>query len=141
MAGMPTTPEQREILLREIAEGKSLIGACRDNSITRSVVYEDLLIDKDFADKYARACEIRADAVFDELFEIADDGTNDWMERNAEENRGWQENGEALGRSRLRVDARKWALGKMNPRKYGERLDLNASGGFTVTITSDDAGL
>jgi hypothetical protein len=116
-------------LLREIAEGKSLVQACRDGEITRSVVYEDLLSDQTFADNYARACEIRADAVFDDLFEIADDGTNDWMERNAEENKGWVENGEALGRSRLRVDARKWALARMNPRKYGDKITQEHTGG------------
>ncbi len=126
---MPTTPEQRQILLQDVADGKSLVQACKDNSITRSVVYEDLAEDKAFADSYARACEIRADAVFDDLFEIADDGTNDWMERHDSEggNIGWKENGEALGRSKLRVDARKWALARMNPKKYGDKVAVGGA--------------
>jgi hypothetical protein len=83
-----------------------------------------------FSEQYARARELQADALFDEILEIADDGSNDWMERkNADDQSiGWRENGEALRRSQLRVDARKWMAGKLQAKKYGDKLDLNHSG-------------
>lgn len=59
--------------------------------------------------------------------DIADDGSNDWMERfNKDgESIGWVVNGEAVQRSKLRVDARKWALSKLLPKKYGDKIDVN----------------
>jgi hypothetical protein len=41
---------------------------------------------------------------------------------------GWQENGEALRRSALRIDARKWMLGKMKPKVYGDKVTTEHSG-------------
>ena len=38
---MPTTPEQREILLSEIADGKSVRSICRDKDIPERSVYYD----------------------------------------------------------------------------------------------------
>jgi hypothetical protein len=43
----------------------------------------------------------------DELLEIADDATNDWIERNDPDNPGWHVNGEHIQRSRVRIDTRK----------------------------------
>ena len=78
----------------------------------------------EFLEQYTIAKEQSTDALFEEILDIADDGTNDWMEKHGEdgENTGWKINGEALGRSRLRVDTRKWALSKLKPKKYGDRI-------------------
>lgn len=35
---------------------------------------------------------------------------------------------------RLQVDARKWYLSKVLPKVYGDKLDLNHSGGVTVRV-------
>ncbi|WP_431290413.1 terminase small subunit protein [Burkholderia cepacia] len=74
-----------------------------------------------FRDQYARARDMQAEGMADEILEIADDGRNDWMEiQNRDgENIGWKVNGEAVQRSRLRIDARKWLLSKLLPKKYG----------------------
>jgi hypothetical protein len=62
----------------------------------------------------------------DEMLEVADDGTNDWMLRRGsdEEDDLYQLNGEHLQRSRLRVDTRKWLLSKALPKVYGDKLAL-----------------
>lgn len=59
----------------------------------------------------------------DELLDIADDGSNDWMEREggADGQAGYAVNGEVLARSRLRVDTRKWIVCKMLPKVYGDK--------------------
>jgi hypothetical protein len=41
-------------------------------------------------------------------------------------------NNEAVQRSRLRVDARKWLMSKLMPKKYGEKLELG--GDLKVTL-------
>lgn len=125
------TPELVSLICGRIAEGESLRAVCRDPDmpVTSTVM---LWISKypEFTEQYAKAMEARADAMFDELLEIADDGTNDWMEKkNAEgEIVGWTLNGEHVQRSKLRVDARKWALARMSPRKYGDAVNLKHSG-------------
>jgi hypothetical protein len=43
------------------------------------------------------------------------------MKRNGENATGYQENGEVLRRSALRIDARKWLAGKMAPKKYSDK--------------------
>jgi hypothetical protein len=84
----------------------------------------------DFRTKYALAREAQADAFFDDMLEIADDGSNDWMEKHDADggNIGWRENGEAIRRSDLRIKTRQWMAAKLQPKKYGEKLDLNVSG-------------
>jgi hypothetical protein len=48
-----------------------------------STVYKWLLDQehKAFSEQYATARAVQAEAVFEELLEIADDGSNDWMEK------------------------------------------------------------
>ena len=74
------------------------------------------------------------DYMGDEILDIADDASNDWMERLGEDekSRGWRENGEAINRSRLRVDARKWLMSKIMPKKYGDHVSLQHSGTLTL---------
>lgn len=94
-------------------------------SISRSLFYEWLLDDKEFSDKYARAIDIRSDILFDEIIEIADDQQGDvYIDKDGNE----QTDHNVINRSRLRVDARKWAASKMNPKKYGDKLDLTSDG-------------
>ena len=126
---MTYTPEQiathKASICERIAGGESLRQICGDGDVpSASTVFVWLSQDEAFSEQYARAREAQADALFDDILSIADDGTNDWMERkNADgENIGWQENGEALRRSQLRVEARKWMAGKLKPKKYGDRI-------------------
>ena len=121
----------RALILAYLADGMSLREVCRMEGMPeRSAVNRDLLADVEFQNQYARACEIRADVLFDELLEIADDGSNDWMERKNSDGSVGDIilNGENVQRSRLRLDARKWAISKMNPKKYGDKLELGGTG-------------
>ena len=81
----------------------------------------------EFAHQYAKAKEESADALVEEMLDIADDGTNDWMEQHSQEGEavGYKINGEAVQRSRLRVETRKWIAAKLKPKKYSEKVDLN----------------
>lgn len=85
--------------------------------------------DEEKSNQYARAMEIRSELLFEETLEIADNGSNDWMENNDPDNPGYRLNGEHVQRSRVRIDTRKWYLSKLNPKKFGDRVQQD------VTVT------
>jgi hypothetical protein len=82
----------------------------------------------EFKEQYAGAKEDQADALAEEIIDISDDGTNDWMERENKDGQliGWEANGEHIQRSRLRVDSRKWLASKMKPRMFGDAATVKS---------------
>lgn len=132
MRPLEFSQETVERICERIADGESLRSICKSDDMPAcSTVFKWLATNEKFAEQYGRAREAQADAIFDEILDIADDGSNDWMVKNSAdgENLGWRENGEALRRSALRVDARKWMAGKLRPKKYGDKLALTDSSG------------
>lgn len=83
-----------------------------------------------FLEQYTRAKEEAADAMAEDIIDISDDGTNDWMEDNYDKGRtpGYALNGENIQRSKLRVDTRKWLMAKMKPKVYGDKVDMTTNG-------------
>ena len=132
--GRPTDYNQELAtkICEEIALGNSLRSVCRrDDMPAMSTVFR-WLGEEDktqFKEQYARACEERTEAMAEDLLDISDDGTNDFMEIETEDG-GVKviENRENVQRSKLRVDTRKWLMSKMKPKKYGEKLDLTSGG-------------
>ena len=66
---------------------------------------------------YTRAREVQAEIMAEEIIAIADDSAGDIT---IDEDGREIVNHEAIQRSRLRVDARKWVAAKLLPRKYGD---------------------
>lgn len=125
-------------ICERIALGESLRSICdADDMPAMSTIFKWLTEDDSFSEQYARAREAQADALFDDILSIADDGRNDWMQRkNADDqNIGWVENGEALRRSQMRIDARKWMAGKLRPKKYGDKITNEHTGADGTPIT------
>jgi hypothetical protein len=111
--------------------GYSIRTVCRDESMPSiETLFRWLRTKEYFNEQYTRAKQEAADAMADEILDIADDGTNDWMEDQYMKGRspGWKVNGEAVQRSKLRVDSRIWLASKMKPKKYGAKLDVEATG-------------
>lgn len=130
------SPEIRTAILERIANGESVREICRSDGMpAMSTVFKWLAEDKSFAEQYARAKAEGADAMADEILEIADDARNDWMERNDRDNPGWQFNGEAARRSQIRIDARKWLLAKTQPKKYGDKVEHEIGGSLNHVHT------
>jgi hypothetical protein len=118
--------EMTEELFDEVCErmvdGESVRTICKDEHMPSISTFMKILNqDPKRSAQYARALQLRADAMFEEILDISDDGTNDYMLRNADDPTSVVLNGEHVQRSKLRVDSRKWALGRMNPKKYGEK--------------------
>lgn len=128
-------------ICERLIEGDSLRELSRDEGFpSAGTILRWVARYPEFQKQYAHAREAQADALFDEILDIADDGSNDWMERNGKDDEpGWQFNGEAARRSQIRIDARKWMAGKMRPKKYGDKLeiDANVSADVKVTIGGD----
>jgi hypothetical protein len=120
----------RKTILSELASGKSLSSICRREDMPSiTAVMEWLREDELFQRDYMQSREMWSDAVFEEIFDIADDGRNDWIEENSP--RGGtviKLNSEHINRSRLRIDVRRWALARMNPKKYGELTAVEVTG-------------
>lgn len=120
-----------------IADGESLRDVCaREDMPNRTTFFRWLEGSEALSNQYARAKEEQADAIFDEILQIADDARNDWMERNGQDDDGWRANGEHIQRSRLRIDARKWMAGKLRPKKYGEKVEAEVKHSGQITVTT-----
>jgi len=112
-------------ILERLADGESLRAICADDGMpSKSSVFKWLSQNKEFADQYARAREVQADVLFDEILEIADNGLNDTYQ---DENGNVRTDQDVIARSRLRVDSRKWMAGKLRPKVYGDKLALGGA--------------
>ena len=98
--------------------------------------YKWLDSDKAKSKQYARACEDRQDLLFDEIIEIADENEADvYIDNDIA-----KIDGNTVQRSRLKIDARKWALSKMNPKKYGDKLNVESKNtNFNTEISEEEA--
>ena len=114
MAGRPNgfTEKIGLEICRRISEGDSLRTICKDSKMpSQSMVFRWLTSQDEFREQYGAAMTARADAMFEEMLEIANEG-----------------NPGDTQRARLRVDALKWALSRMNPKKYGDKTQTEISG-------------
>jgi hypothetical protein len=117
-----------------LAAGESLQAICRDEHLPQKpTVLNWAVTDRDgFFDRYKQAREIQAMGWQDEVVEIADNGTNDWMDRQTANGTVRVVDHEHITRSRLRVDTRKWLMAVTIPRLFGDRSEPVS--GVTVNI-------
>jgi hypothetical protein len=112
------TPENAALICERLCEGYTLRQIAAEIGVTSGAICIWAVEDDSFAKHYTRAMETRADLMAEEILAVADDGSNDWTEREGHT----VINGEHIQRSRLRVDTRKWLMARMLPKKYGDRL-------------------
>jgi hypothetical protein len=130
--GRPASCTQavRDRICAHIIAGMSVRQICALPGMpSMATVFRSLAADREFQQQYARSRTAQMDLMAEEILDIADDGRNDWIER---ENRNGGTyialNDEAIARSRVRIDARKWLMSKLAPKRYGERLTTEVSG-------------
>lgn len=127
-------------ICQRLAEGESLRAICRDDEMPAlSSVFRWLTLHKEFSDQYARAREEQAEALADEIVGIADEecttvrADKHGSHEDAEGDVEVVFDATAVARNRLRVEARKWVASKLKPKKYGDKTQLEHSGGLTLT--------
>jgi len=92
---------------------------------SRTTFYSWINKNPDFIELYKTATEIRADGIFDDMLVIADDRSQD---RFLDAQGNYQQSMTAVNRARVQLDTRKWVLGRMNPRKYSDKIDITSGG-------------
>jgi hypothetical protein len=126
--GRPTdyTKELADKICEELALGKSMRTVCKMADMpAMSTVFKWLRENKEFSEQYARAKQESADAMAEEILDIAD--TTEEGETITEKIEGTEvKRGDMLGHRKLKIETRKWLMAKMKPKKYGEKLDLTS---------------
>jgi hypothetical protein len=144
-AGRPTTYtiELADAMCQRLAEGESARSICRDESMPAlSTFFKWLREHKEFSDQYAIAKEESADALVEDMLDIADNQVGNPVIVDGEP---LMEEGKivkavdnsSVGHARLRVDTRKWAASKLKPKKYGDKVtqELTGSDGGPIQTT------
>ena len=109
------TPEKANAICELLMEGRSLRSICaQDDMPSQTTVFRWLNAQPQFREQYAHARDNQADTYADRAVDEA---------LTAED--------ASIGR--LRMDALKWAAGKLAPKRYGDKLDLSHSGQIQIT--------
>jgi hypothetical protein len=117
-----------EKLLAKVAIGKTLQNAASECGIDRkmlSSLYTLLLKDRTIRKMYDESRELQAESFADEILNIADDSDNDRLENG-------RINHEAVNRSKLKVDTRKWLMGSYVKRRFGDHKHVEHSGDLNI---------
>lgn len=137
-------------VLDELAAGASLISVCKQDGLPSFTTFMRWLAEEGEAgdrlrDQYARAREIQAEVIAEDILTIADEEcTMVKADKHGSRDDDGDGNTEvvfdstAVQRNRLRVDARKWLLSKMAPKKYGDKIQAEHSGpnGGVIQVAS-----
>lgn len=106
-----------------VVNGKSLRTVLKMDSMPDITTFY-IWIEKDEikSKQYAQAIKMRADLLFDEMLDIADDNSKDFIDQELAEGVIVQKfDHEHVQRSKLRIDTRKWVIERMNAKKYNEK--------------------
>lgn len=115
------TDEVRETVLRGLAEGKSLRTACAELGISHWMWNRALSAEPELAHQYARARDEGIDSQAEEMHDLEQRVLSGELDPNA---------------FRAAMDARKWRLARQAPKKYGDKVQQEISGGDKpVSIT------
>lgn len=112
---LTTTQQLVEHIIDDVLAGSTLKNALATRDMTAQAFARILQGDRAAAAAYARAAELRADLLADEIVSIADSDSDPAKVRN-------------------QIQARQWLASKLNAKRYGDRIDLNVT--QTVDISS-----
>jgi hypothetical protein len=122
-------------ILFSIEEGASLRGILKREGMPDSTTfYKWIDADEKKSIQYTRACETRADVKFESI-------EKDYLEEPQRDpvsgkiDTGW------VQLQRLKIDSKKWELGKLQPKKYGDKIQTELSGAITTNIISLGSGI
>jgi|688.fasta_scaffold650444_1 hypothetical protein len=119
--------EERErkfnLIIKEIeSKGKGVNTACKKYNLDPRTFFN--LVDKNPAllQQYTRALELKADVIAERIIRNSHNNANDFY---TDSEGNLKPNPVAVQRDRLKLDADKWLLSKIAPKKYGDRLTLD----------------
>ena len=130
---MAYSKEQKEEILNNIfniiESGKSLRFALSQIPLSSSTFFIWIEEDPKKSKHYAYVTDIRTELKFESI----EQDYSEEPQRDAETGRidsAW------VQLQRLKIDAKKWELSKLNPKKYGDKIQQEHSGELKTTIIS-----
>jgi len=119
-----------EQILDDLAMGMTLASAARKNGVPAdkgkmSSLYRLMRKDAALREAYDEARELQAESFLDEIIDIADNTENDWQENG-------KANHEVVNRSRLRIDTRRFTMGAVVKRRFGDHKHVDVEGNIFV---------
>lgn len=145
-AGRPTdyTLEITDKICERLAAGESMRSVSRDETMpAMSTLFKWIREHEEFSQQYAKAKEESADALVEDMLDIADNQVSQpvLVEGKPVEIDGKiveVRDGPAVQHAKLRVDTRKWAASKLKPKKYGDRTTTEHTGNIGISDLSSD---
>lgn len=123
------TPEIEAEVLERMSKGETLTSICRSLGFTTMSWARWVADDDTLRIAHAHARSVGFDAIAEQCFDIADETARD----NEFTETGVRPNAEWIQRSKLRVETRLKLLAKWDPKRYGERMDVNHSGSVDLS--------
>jgi hypothetical protein len=124
-AGRPNkyTKLMAEAICEQIAIGRSIIQITNDPDFpSETTVYRWLRENEQFQQEYAHARELQAEHYAAEIVALADTPVEARKVTIKADGSEEITIGDAVDRSRLQIDSRKWIAMKLLPKKYGDKL-------------------
>jgi vancomycin resistance protein YoaR len=131
--GYPPDKKQKimDHVLTQLAHGRALTRILSDDEGMPSIsaVFEWQREDPFIAQEIARARELGVEVLLDETLEIADETNADaYIERDKDGQPFAKIDGEAIQRSKLKIETRHKYAQMIAPRKYGAKIDVTSGG-------------
>lgn len=130
--GRPTkyNVEIATVICERMSQGESLRSICSEVGMPdRITVLRWIPLHEAFRNQYASARENQADFWADEIVDISDDGSRDYVEKKRPDGSTFEAiDHDHINRSKLRVDTRKWLMARMAPKKYGDKVTTEITG-------------
>ena len=129
-----------EICLEVATTDKGMEAICEEERFPSArTVYSWLIKHEDFLQRYARAKELQTQLLADQIIPIAD--TVKIGTKTVDKPTGTETTtGDMIEHSRLQIEARKWLLGKLAPKKYGDKLEHTGADGGPIQFVVTRAG-
>lgn len=127
--GRPTkyTKELASLICERLATGESMRSISRDDSMpAMSTLFSWIRDIEEFSVQYDKAKAESADALFEDMLDIADNGASQEIDIDGVKHSAVTAVG--VAHAKLRVDTRKWAASKLKPKKYGEKIQQEITG-------------
>ena len=115
----PLSKPQRDSVILAIINGTSVNQWCKDNSVNQAHVYATIERDPDFERLYERAREFQAETFADRIADIAEQALRGDVDPQA---------------ARVAIDAQKWIVSKLLPKKYGDRTQVDVNVNKKMTL-------
>ena len=148
MTGRPTkyTLPLSDKICERLASGESMRSISRDENMPcMSSLFKWLREHEEFSQQYAKAKEESADALVEDMLDIADNQASRQASidgiplKDGDDNPVMVMDAVSVNHARLRVDTRKWSASKLKPKKYGDKLQTEHTGEVNLNTLTEHA--